>query len=99
MEYLTEEIDWDEWEFIGDSNVVTHKPCSMAWSFIPAPFWDQYIANDTLRECISHQKICPMKSFADHQISREEWEDNMQRSRQKDSVDKKRDDIFKQIFN
>jgi len=38
MEYLIKEIDWDQWEFIGDSNIVTHKPCSMAWSFIPAPF-------------------------------------------------------------
>jgi len=73
----------------------------MPENLIEKVIWDRHITNDTLRECIAHQKICfaTRKYSANDRISREEWEDNMQRSREENKMDKKRDDIFKQIFN
>lgn len=55
------------------------------------------IPSNVALELLVHQQMCPSMI---HRISREEWEDNIQKSRipQKDSVDKKRDDIFRQIF-
>jgi len=97
---MTETIQFWDFDFI--SNITTHLPCSQCWSFKPDTNSSFGLSEKTKRECLDHQKIClaTKTSPSNKQISREEWEDNMQRSRipKKDSVDKKRDDIFKQIF-
>jgi len=77
---------------------MVHLPCHMAWFFELNN--NNQISEITQRECLNHQKVCPSTTG---KISREEWEDNMQRSRahQKDlikTVNEKRDDIFRQIF-
>lgn len=92
---MTEIIEF--WDFNLETNIMTHLPCCMAWFFELNK--NNQISETTQRECLDHQRICPMKSPGNDQISREEWEDNMQESREKDKIDKKRDDIFKQIFN
>lgn len=91
---MTEIIEF--WDFNLETNIITHLPCCMAWFF---ELDSGQISEITKRECLDHQRICPMKSPASHKISREEWDDNMQKSREKNAADKKRDDIFQQIFN
>jgi hypothetical protein len=91
---MTEIVEF--WEFNFDLNIITHLPCGMVW-FVEL---DNHVSEKVKGDCLDHQKICSeIKSPLDGQVSREEWEDNIQKSREKDKIDKRRDDIFKQIFN